>query len=139
MLTLRGHHLICLHFFRGEGYAPEFITHLGLILKKAEAGEPIDVFSGADDVCTVCPYLKGGICFYNEEAERDIRQMDIKALKLLELTAGAIVQWPDIRKKIPSLYRRWSEEFCLSCNWRQACEKNASFRQLAHEKTLRRF
>ena len=59
-MKLRGHHLVCLHFFTGEGYTKEFIDNLNRILKKAEAGEEIEVINSADDVCIKCPYFKGG-------------------------------------------------------------------------------
>jgi uncharacterized protein len=134
MLTLRGHHLICLHFFRGEGYTQEFIAILGAILKRAETGEQITVMLGADDVCKICPYLKGGKCFYAQDADQEIQEMDSKALKLLELTVRDSVVWTDIREKIPGLFSRWSNECCKSCDWRKACEKDHFFHQLSHEK-----
>ena len=134
-LKLRGHHLICLHFFRGEGYRAEFTANLGEILKRAETGEQIEVASEADDVCNICPYFKGKECHYKKESDPEIQGMDREALMLLELTVSDIVLWPDIRKKIPALFHRWSEEFCRACDWRLACGKNAFFRQLSDEKT----
>ena len=135
LLKLRGHHLICLHFFRGEGYRAEFTANLGEILKRAETGEQIEVASEADDVCNICPYFKGKECHYKKESDPEIQGMDREALMLLELTVSDIVLWPDIRKKIPALFHRWSEEFCRACDWRLACGKNAFFRQLSDEKT----
>ncbi|HZV46987.1 MAG TPA: DUF1284 domain-containing protein [Thermodesulfovibrionales bacterium] len=134
-LKLRGHHLICLHFFRGEGYSAEFTANLREILKRAATGEGIEVASEADNVCNICPYLKGQECFYRKESDPEIRGMDREALMLLELKVRDIVLWPDIRKKIPAIFRRWSEEFCRVCDWRLACEKNAFFWQLSDEKT----
>ena len=134
-LKLRGHHLICLHFFRGEGYRAEFTANLREILKRAETGEQIEVASEADDVCKICPYFKGKECHYKKESDPEIQGMDREALMLLELTVRDIVLWPDIRKKIPALFHRWSEEFCRACDWRLACGKNAFFRQLSDEKT----
>jgi hypothetical protein len=134
-LKLRGHHLICLHFFRGEGYSAEFTANLREILKRAGTGEWIEVASEADNVCNICPYLKGQECFYRKESDPEIRGMDREALMLLELKVRDIVLWPDIRKKIPAIFRRWSEEFCRVCDWRLACEKNACFWQLSDEKT----
>ena len=134
-LKLRGHHLICLHFFRGEGYSAEFTANLREILKRAGTGERIEVASEADNVCNICPYLKGQECFYRKESDPEIRGMDREALMLLELKVRDIVLWPDIREKIPAIFRRWSEEFCRVCDWRLACEKNAFFWQLSDEKT----
>jgi len=135
MLKLRGHHLVCLHFFRGEGYSTEFIANLRKILKRAEIGEQIEAASEADDVCNICPYLKGQECFYTKESDPEIQEMDREALMLLELSGRDTVLWLDIRKKIPALFHRWSEEFCRACDWRRACEKDAFFRQLSDEKT----
>jgi len=135
LLKLRGHHLICLHFFRGEGYRAEFTANLREILKRAETGERIEVASEADDVCKICPYFKGKECHYKKESDPEIQGMDKEALMLLELTVRDIVLWPDIREKIPALFHRWSEEFCRECDWRLACGKNAFFRQLSDEKT----
>ncbi len=134
-LKLRGHHLICLHFFRGEGYSAEFTANLREILKRAGTSERIEVASEADNVCNICPYLKGQECFYRKESDPEIRGMDREALMLLELKVRDIVLWPDIREKIPAIFRRWSEEFCRVCDWRLACEKNAFFWQLSDEKT----
>jgi len=134
MLQLRGHHLICLHFFRGEGYNSEFIANLREILKRAETGEWIEIASGADDVCKICPYLKMNRCVYDKDADKEIQEMDREAVELLELTVKDTVFWRNIRKKLPAIFHRWSEEFCRACDWRQACEKDAFFKQLADEK-----
>jgi hypothetical protein len=134
-LKLRGHHLICLHFFRGEGYAPEFIALLGEILKRAVTGEQIEIVSDADDVCHICPYLRGEECFYHQESDQEIREMDRKALELLELKARDIVLWKHVRDKIPYVFYRWSQEFCSACYWNKACLKDSYFNQLFNEKT----
>ena len=63
-IKLRGHHLVCLHFFRGEGYSAEYVENLTRILERVEAGAEIGVSAEADDVCGVCPSLKGGKCSY---------------------------------------------------------------------------
>jgi len=137
MIIMRGHHLICLHFFRGEGYSPEFIGNLRGILQRAETGEPIKVISGADDICNVCPHLRGDNCFYANDSAQEIRGMDGKALELLARRVSDITLWPAIREKIPGIFHRWSEKFCKACDWRKACEKNAFFSQLLNEKTVR--
>ena len=66
-MRLRAHHLICLHFFKGEGYTPEYVENLRFIVGRAKARERIEVVMGADDVCKPCPFLKDGICEKGEE------------------------------------------------------------------------
>jgi hypothetical protein len=128
MVRLRGHHLICLHFFLGEGYNPEFIDNLKEVLKRAEAGEEIEIWSGADDVCRECPYLRGEFCLYDNDAENEIREMDSKAIELLGLEKGLEVKWTDINKKVRTIFREWAERYCKECDWRRACEKNRTFK-----------
>ncbi len=69
-MKLRGHHLICLHFYRGEGYSEDYVEHLWKMVKKAEEGEIIEVIAGADDICKACPYLQGDICAHKEGADQ---------------------------------------------------------------------
>lgn len=142
-IKLRGHHLICLHFFNGEGYNPEFVANLREILKRAETGEDIEFYSGADDICKMCPYLKGGRCLYDKDAETEIREMDRRALKLLSLKTKGRVKWLDIREKIPEIFHEWSREFCKGCDWRKVCEKTTGYRRMGEgfsdEKTESKF
>jgi hypothetical protein len=127
VVRLRGHHVVCLHFFLGEGYKPEFIENLKEVLRRAEAGEEIEILVGADDVCRKCPYLKDTICVYDENAEDEIRDMDRTAIKLLGLRNKGKAKWTDIKKKIPIIFKKWKERYCEGCDWRSVCEKNKDF------------
>ena len=84
VVELRGHHLICLHFFRGEGYNKDFVENLRRIIEKAES-EFVRVVNGADDVCKKCPYNVNGICNYSETSEEEVRELDELALNLLSI------------------------------------------------------
>jgi len=129
MPRLRGHHLVCLHFFNGEGYNPEFIVNLRDILEKAEA-EEVEITREADDICEGCPHLKQLRCRYTEDADEGIREMDTRALELLREGEGAKVRWHEIRKRIPGLFHLWYETYCGTCGWRRACERDSSYRKL---------
>ena len=122
-IKLRGHHLICLHFFSGEGYSSEFVVNLRGILERAEAGEEIDVYSGADDICRRCPHLKRGKCLYDKDRDAEIKEMDRRAMKLLRLKIRGRVKWSDIKEKIPEILDEWSREYCEECDWRKVCEQ----------------
>jgi hypothetical protein len=121
-IRLRGHHLICLHFFRGEGYNFEFVENLKKILERAETGEEIEVCSGADDICRNCPHLKGERCRYDKNVDSEIREMDRKAIKLLRLSTRRKVKWLQIKDEIPEIIHEWSKDYCKICGWRKACE-----------------
>jgi hypothetical protein len=122
-IKFRGHHLICLHFSRGEGYNPEFIEKLGEILKKANKGQESKIYSGPDDICIMCPYLQNKKCEYKKDAESEIREMDRTALELLDLEIGNRIKWQDLREKINDIFHKWSKKYCIDCNWREVCEK----------------
>jgi uncharacterized protein len=129
-LRLRGHHLICLHFFNGEGYNPGFIENLLYVLRHAETGEPITIVPGDDDVCNVCPFLKERRCFYRQDSDEDIRDMDRTAIGLLGLSSRPNTSWPEIRERLPAIFTTWYGKFCRGCDWLPVCRKNAAFSQL---------
>ncbi|MCL5022068.1 MAG: DUF1284 domain-containing protein [Nitrospirae bacterium] len=137
MPGLRGHHLICLHFFHGEGYNEEFVQNLREVLRSAENGET-EVRRGGDDVCRKCPYLDRAGCRYSDTAEEGIAEMDRKALALLRLSHGAKVKWNETKHRLPDIFRTWYDTYCIACSWRRACEKDDGFRRLTEScrKTL---
>lgn len=129
MPLLRGHHLICLHFFNGEGYDEVFINNLQKILERAE-GEEITISTGADDICRCCPYLKESKCRYTESSDKEIREMDTEALALLRLSHGDMVKWGELKNTIYRIFPAWHASYCLKCDWKYACEKGAFFQEL---------
>jgi hypothetical protein len=116
-VLLRGHHLICLNFFRGEGYSEEFIDNLYAVIKK----EDLEIVKGADDVCKKCPYLKEGKCRSNDYSDEKIHLQDKEALRLLGLEPEMIVDWKMIASKLPEILEEWKAEFCCSCGYRKVC------------------
>ncbi|HAK88028.1 MAG TPA: DUF1284 domain-containing protein [Nitrospiraceae bacterium] len=128
MLIFRGHHLICLHFFSGDGYDASFIENLRDVIKRAES-EEIEIVSGDDDVCAKCLYLKDHKCAYDENADEEIREMDETALRLLNLRAGQRVTWQAVKEYMPGIFREWYNRYCNDCDWKQACEKNEFYRE----------
>ncbi len=129
MIRLRGHHLICLHFFSGEGYDTDFIANLMDVLKRCE-GEEIEVVEEADDICLKCPYLQNSQCFYTKDAEEEIKRMDKEALKLLEVSTTEKIKWHEIKIKLPQIFKMWFEQFCIDCNWLRVCRKNKFFMKI---------
>lgn len=123
---LRGHHLICLHFYDGEGYDDAFIKNLEDTLRSAEEDE-IEISSGADDVCAACLHLKHDRCEQTDSADENIREMDAMALKLLDLSVSDRVRWNVLQDKIPGIFPEWYLRYCIDCDWKGACEKNSFF------------
>lgn len=123
---LRGHHLICLNFFRGEGYSDDFIKNIHSVARK----EKVEVIEGADEVCSKCPYLEDNRCSnYTEEI---IVFQDKEALELLGVKPGEMVDREIIAARIPDIMEKWKIQFCLECDYRSVCfpEFGSSFRFL---------
>ncbi len=132
MPKLRGHHLVCLHFFDGEGYDDAFIKNLEDALCRTKS-EDVEIAPGADDVCAACLHLKEGRCMQSEGADKAIREMDAKALELLGLSISDRVGWKALQDRIPGIFPEWYSLYCVDCDWRDVCQKNTFFRKLMNE------
>jgi hypothetical protein len=114
---LRGHHLICLNFFRGEGYSEDYIRNIYFVIGK----ENIEIVEGPDDVCAWCPYLKDDRCKSPEYSDEMIQHQDSQALKLLEFKPGMMVDRRMISDKLPGIIEEWKAQFCVECSYRKVC------------------
>ncbi|MBU4076841.1 MAG: DUF1284 domain-containing protein [Euryarchaeota archaeon] len=114
---LRGHHLICLNFFRGEGYSEDFISNIHSVIGK----EKIEIVKGPDDVCAWCPFLKDDICNNPEYSNEMILLQDMEALRLLKFKPGIVVSWKEISDKLPGKIGEWKAQFCAGCGYRKIC------------------
>jgi len=129
MPLLRGHHLVCLNFFNGEGYDEVFINNLKNLLDRVEE-EDITISFGADDVCRSCSYLEANRCQHSKNSDEEIMEMDTKALTLLTLSHGDKVEWSALKEKLCKIFPEWFSIYCIDCDWRVTCEKNAFFQRL---------
>lgn len=123
MIRFRGHHLVCLHFFAGEGYSREFIDNLRYLLQSAGRGGEIMVVEGADDVCRACPHLMENCCAHKPDSEREVRRLDELALNLLSVDTGQKVKWQEISLKVLKAPARWFFLYCCGCDWESLCRR----------------
>lgn len=92
-LTLRGHHLLCVHGFQGMGYSPEFIEKMKEIVKQIRDDQldfPIKVVAAFDDACSTCPNRGETACEAKEDSNEHVLSMDNRVLHQLGLTDGDI-------------------------------------------------
>jgi hypothetical protein len=115
-VRLRGHHLVCLNFFAGEGYSPEYVRNLQHVLAGAATGGVL-VVTGVDDVCSPCPGLAGTTC----EQEDEVRRLDALSLSLLDVAPGDTVVWEDIGDRLPDILEAWYAGACDGCSWLGVC------------------
>jgi len=121
MIRLRGHHLICLHFYRGEGYSREFVENLESVMRRVTEGEEIKVVEGADDICRACPALQEEKCVATPGADIEIREMDAEAAAHLGVEVGSKVLWQEMKAKVMATPKEWLAAFCEGCDWEEVC------------------
>ena len=124
MSFLRGHHLICLNFFKGEGYSQEFVEALFSVL----SAERFTISEGFDDVCKACPgwQPQDGCVTYGEDY---IRRIDSLALSLLKLRPGDEVGWDEVRERLRGAMGTWKREVCSDCEWKRVCSESQEWRE----------
>ncbi|MEJ8544661.1 DUF1284 domain-containing protein [Brevibacillus borstelensis] len=92
-VILRGHHLLCVHGFRGMGYSPDFIVKMAGIVERirdAEQDFPIQVVKGFDETCQVCPHKGTTRCEAAPDSEEHVQKLDQNVFRQLGISAGEV-------------------------------------------------
>jgi hypothetical protein len=120
-LAIRGHTLLCLQGFRGEGYSPDFIRNMTEIHRRL-AEDPalvVTVVDSPDAVCRACPHLSAEGCRLNGPgSEGEMKAQDGEVLRRLGLEKGKGYPWGEILDRIgrrivpPDL-----DDICGDCRW----------------------
>ncbi|MCL5959755.1 MAG: DUF1284 domain-containing protein [Chloroflexi bacterium] len=100
VVELRGHHLLCLQGFQGDGYSPEFVANMARLLDKL-ANSPqsaIRLVEGGDDLCRACPHWWVDTCQQYDSAV--LARQDIEVLAVLDLRPGEFSDWCNILRRI---------------------------------------
>ncbi|MDR3685916.1 MAG: DUF1284 domain-containing protein [Coriobacteriia bacterium] len=122
---LRGHHFVCLQFFRGEGYSASFVENLTRVIERAGETSALLV-EGADDVCAACPGLAAdGTCVDPSAGEAEVRRIDRLAFSVLCVEPGARLSLAEARELLSAdaiAAGRWRSEACSGCAWEAGCE-----------------
>jgi uncharacterized protein len=121
MVRLRGHHLVCLFFFEGDLGETEYDLNRKRVIAKLEAGEPVAIVSGADDLCAHCPHLKGSQCVYKKGAQEEVVHLDKMAADCLGLSVGTITVWSETAQRVIHAPGKWFAQFCDRCDWLANC------------------
>lgn len=122
---LRGHHLVCLQFYRGQGYSDEFVSNLDRV-QKAALDTPAVIVSGPDDVCAACPGLGAdGTCRHPDTGEAEALRIDALALQVLDAAIGETLSLSQAHDRLAAdeaAGNRWRAESCATCLWESSCE-----------------
>ena len=121
VIRLRGHTLLCLQGFRGEGYSAEFIANMAVI-HRTLADHPemlVEVLASPDAVCMACPHRHPSGCTLNgERSEEEMIEQDHEVLRRLGLKVGERLRWQDVLERIrTSVTGDDLPSICGSCRW----------------------
>ena len=124
-VRLRGHHFVCLQFFRGKGYSDAFVENLRTIVARATE-TPAVVVAGADDVCGACTGLaRDGSCLNPQASDMEVNRNDRFAWRILGVAPGDRLSLAEARKRLAAdaiSAGRWRLDACVGCIWESECE-----------------
>lgn len=119
--TLRGHHLLCVHGFRGMGYSTEFVKKMESIVN--EIRDPnqdflIKVVEAFDDACMSCPHRGLELCEASEGSNDHVLSMDGKVLRHLGLIPGeGYLKSELLRLTAEKVEPEHLDYLCQDCSW----------------------
>jgi uncharacterized protein len=118
---LRGHHLLCVHGFRGMGYSPAFIHRMGEIVSEVRNHRKdfmIKVVVNLDEACACCPHKGETICEMNADSDLHVTTMDRNVLQHLGLKEGKLYSKQFL---VEQTAKRVDPEdldhLCQGCSW----------------------
>jgi uncharacterized protein len=125
VITLRGHHLLCIQGFQGYGYSPEFIHHLSQIIQFLENNpyQRIKIIDECDDICLKCPFMEGNSCITPSGNDKHIKVMDTAVIDHLDLNCGHDYIYDHLQEQV--LHENNFNELkkiCKTCTWQEECK-----------------
>jgi len=120
-ISLRAHHLLCLHGFQGLGYDERFVENMTAVCERIRAapGPEIMVVDEPDDICAPCPHEVGGACGKSgPEAETRARELDHRVMQRLGIYPGQTFSCEEIMALV--LDKITPEDLtivCEGCEW----------------------
>ncbi len=116
-IRLRAHHLLCIHGFRGQGYSPLFVANMARLVDRLGTSPEtrVQLVTGADDICSACPHMSGGIC---GRSDQHVDDLDFRVRAKLGLETGYTTSWASILETIRDRIDPFRlEEVCSGCKW----------------------
>lgn len=120
-ITLRGHTLLCLQGFRGEGYNARFTERLSTIHKDltTNPNHLVKVIQAPDTLCEACPNLGTEGCQVNGSgSEREMSAQDTDVMTRLGIDLETTLPWKTILDRIgQKIQGSHLSEICGDCRW----------------------
>lgn len=114
IIKLRGHHILCLLGFRGLGYDEAFVENMTRVHARVFFnGSLLELASGPDDICRVCPKLSDGRC-----GSSRISSKDASVLDMLSLQPGNVISAKEVYDRVAAAISVEDvSRICSRCKW----------------------
>ena len=140
-IGIRGHTLLCLQGFRGEGYSAEFIENMSKIHRQLthHPEQPVLILDSPDSICSQCPKLKSQKCNLNGPAsEESMMAQDADVMNRLGIGKGEILSWKEILDRIAQrLQGDILSDICGTCPWLPLGYCNEGIQYLVENRSLK--
>ena len=125
-MKVRGHHLLCLLAYTGEGYSPSFQEQFVRMVHAYRNPEtPLEVADSPDDACTACPHLAAAGCRSEVDGpEAEVASLDRQVLDALGLKPGSYSAG-EVHDRLRALGMDELKALCSTCSWfeKLGCQK----------------
>lgn len=123
-VSIRAHHLLCMLTYLGKGYTPEFVSNYSHIVKRLNAGEPIKLIEGPDDICQPMLAEPDCHCFNDSVRDRDTQATaDIGRClgRSIATSEDLILTCDDLAALRSGFAAGTLRSACSGCEWQELC------------------
>lgn len=120
-ITIRGHTLLCLQGFRGEGYNIAFVDRLTEIHGdlRSNPDRLVKIIQIPDTLCEACPNLYIDRCQLNgPNSEKEMKVQDTNVMTRLGIESEDTIPWKEILNRIGNkIEGSVLSDICGNCRW----------------------
>ncbi|NHB88139.1 DUF1284 domain-containing protein [Photorhabdus tasmaniensis] len=127
-ISLRGHHLLCILTYAGNGYSPGFIENYNKIISRIQ-NEDILIVEGPDDICAPLLGEDDPHCLGKSVIIRDSHALEaVGALMGRPVEVGHTLRLDEtyLKQARWAFNRRIVRAACVGCEWEQLCTRIAA-------------
>jgi uncharacterized protein len=118
---MRGHHLLCVHGFKGMGYSETFVEKMtDIVADVRDSGKDFDirVVAGFDEACLACPHKGETLCSGNVKSNNKVMGLDRRTIEHLGLKTGGVYQKSYLVKLTAEKVEPDDlDHICMGCSW----------------------